>query len=295
MPRPLRLHIPGALYHVTLRGNHQQDIFFTTTDRLRMNDLFSEVLQKFGARLHAYCYMTNHLHALIQVGVEPLGRLMLRVAGQYARMTQARLQTTGHLFEKRYYPVLVDTDAYLLELIRYVHLNPVRAKMVTSPAEYPWTSHHTYLGKRIDPWVTTDLALSTLASERGKAVQAYEALVRQAQSDPDLRSPLEQRNPNDPRILGSDDFARRVIGPEWKPRSRKSLDQLIAECCERFAVSPADLASPRRDAKVVAARVWVVKQAVEGRIASLAAVARRFNRDESSLRRATGRRSTTTE
>ena len=73
---------------------------------------------------------------------------MLRVAGRYARLTQAKLRTTGHLFEKRYYPVLVDADEYLLELLRYVHLNPVRARMVRTADEYPWCSHHVYLGKR---------------------------------------------------------------------------------------------------------------------------------------------------
>src|SRR6187200_2562137 len=154
MARPLRIHVPGGMYHVTLRGNHQQDIFFTAADRARMSGLIARVLDRYDARLHAYCYMTNHVHALMQVSDVPLGRLMLRIAGQYARTTQARLLTTGHLFEKRYHPVLVDTDAYLLELIRYIHLNPVRARLVSSPAEYPWTSHHAYVGRRIEPWVT---------------------------------------------------------------------------------------------------------------------------------------------
>lgn len=291
MPRPLRLHIPGATYHVTLRGNHQQDIFFTATDRQRMDLLFADGLERFDARLHAYCYMTNHVHALIQVGNEPLGRLMQRVAGQYARMTQARLQTTGHLFENRYYTVLVDTDTYLLEVIRYVHLNPVRAGLAKTPDAYPWSSHHAFVGARREPWVTTDFALSVFASEREKAIDAYRAFVLLALGNSEVRSPFEQCNPDDARILGGDDFARRMLGVKWKPRSRKSLDQLIAEGCRHFAVSPADLRSPRRDAKVVAARVWVASQALEGRIASLSEVARKFNRNESSLRRALGRRS----
>jgi putative transposase len=133
MPRPPRIHVPGAFYHVTLRGNHRQAIFFTAQDRHTLSALIEEVLERFGARLHAYCYMTNHIHALIQVGEAPLGRLMLRIAGRYARLTQKGLHTTGHLFEKRYYPVLVDADEYLLELLRYIHLNPVRARMVDSP------------------------------------------------------------------------------------------------------------------------------------------------------------------
>ncbi|HEU4601450.1 MAG TPA: transposase, partial [Steroidobacteraceae bacterium] len=81
MPRAPRLHVPGALYHVTLRGNHRQNIFFCPADRQLMSELFAEVTERFGARLHAYCYMTNHIHVLIQVSDAPLGRIILRVAG----------------------------------------------------------------------------------------------------------------------------------------------------------------------------------------------------------------------
>jgi putative transposase len=274
------------MYHVTLRGNHQQDIFFSPADRSRMSDLFAEVIARFDARLHAYCYMTNHLHVLIQVSDVPLGRLILRIAGQYARMTQARLLTTGHLFEKRYHPVLVDTDTYLLELIRYIHLNPVRAGLASHPSAYPWTSHHAYLGQRDEPWVTTDFALSLLAPVRGKAIAAYERFVHLAPGLESARSPLDERNPNDPRILGGDDFARRMLGDEWKPRSQKSLQELVEDACRHFAVSVAQMRSGSREPKLVAARAWVTNEAVQGRVATVSAVARAFNRNESSLRRA---------
>ena len=293
MARPLRIHVPGGIYHVTLRGNHQQDIFFTPADRARMSGLIAQVLERFDARLHAYCYMTNHVHALLQVSDVPLGRLMLRIAGQYARMTQARLLTTGHLFEKRYHPILVDTDAYLLELVRYIHLNPVRARLVSTPAEYPWTSHHAYLGQRVEPWVTTDLALSLLSQCRDRAIAAYETFVNEAVGAEAPRSPLENRNPSDPRILGSDEFARRMLGEEWKPRSRKTLQQLIDEACVKFEVGAAELNSQSRHPKLMAARAWVANEAVQGRVATLSAVARAFNRNESSLRRALARRNST--
>jgi hypothetical protein len=234
--------------------------------------------------------MTNHLHALIQVGEVPLGRLMLRVAGQYARITQARLLTNGHLFEKRYHPVLVDTDVYLLELVRYIHLNPIRAGLAPHPSEYPWTSHHAYLGRRVEPWVTTDFALALFCERRDAAVAAYDKFIQEGVGAEGQRSPLEDRNPSDPRILGSDAFASRVLGTEWRPRSRRSLEQLIAEACGRFCVTSAQLESAGRDRRIVAARSWVVKEAVEGRIASVSAVARRFQRNESSLRRALRRK-----
>ena len=178
------------MYHVTLRGNHRQDIFFEPSDRYRLNELFAEVLERFSARLHAYCYMSNHIHALIQVGDAPLGKLIMRVAGQYARGTQSRLQTTGHLFEKRYYPVLVSVDQYFLALLRYIHLNPVRAGLAASMEAYPWSSHHAYTGNRVEPWVTTDFALSQFSLDRARAVDAYRRFVMQPFDADAQRSPL---------------------------------------------------------------------------------------------------------
>jgi putative transposase len=222
------------MYHVTLRGNHQQDIFFEPADRHRLSKLFAEVLERFKARLHAYCYMTNHVHALVQVADEPLGRIMMRVAGQYARITQARLKTTGHLFEKRYYPVLVDVDQYFVTLLRYLHLNPVRAGLASSAAAYPWSSHHAYIGARSEPWVTTDFGLAQFSIERRKAIDAYRQFVDRHSASSAERSPLLDCNPSDSRILGSDEFASRLLGSEWKPRSRKSLDAVIQEACDHF-------------------------------------------------------------
>ena len=284
MPRALRLHVPGATYHVTLRGNHRQNIFFTPADRQLMSDLFAHDIERFGARVHAYCYMTNHIHVLIQVSETPLGRIMLRVAGRYARLTQAQLSTTGHLFEKRYYPVLVDADQYLLELLRYVHLNPVRARMVRSADEYPWSSHHVYLGKREEAWVTTDLALSMFHRERVAAIDAYARFVGDEREG--AVSPLSECNENDRRILGGDEFAGRMLGESWKPRSRRSLEDLVSDACELFGVRKTELQSSRRSASLVKARAWIVEKAVAGRICSIASVARLLNRDESTLRHA---------
>lgn len=283
MPRPLRLHVPGAMYHVTLRGNHRQDIFFRARDRKLLSGLIADVTARFEARIHAYCYMTNHIHLLIQVGEAPLGRLMLRIAGQYARTVQARIHTTGHLFEKRYYAVLVDADEYLQQLLRYVHLNPVRARLAATADDYPWSSHHVYAGRREEPWVTTDFALSLFHPDRERAVHAYRLFI-DAQIGREAVSPLVECNASDRRVLGSDEFAARVLGPNWRPRSRKTLEEIIGEACAQFAVTPEDLRSSSRAMSHVRARAWIAAQATELRIASIAAVARRLQRDESSLR-----------
>jgi putative transposase len=282
MPRPLRIHVPAAFYHVTLRGNHRQNIFFSPADRRLFEDITCEVLERFAARLHAYCWMTDHVHMLLQVGDAPLGRLMLRIAGRYARSIQKHLRTTGHLFEKRYHPILVDADEYLLELLRYIHLNPVRAHMVDHPTQYPWSSHHAYLGNPTGPWITTDFALSLFHPQRERALDAYRRFIDQ-DLDASL-SPLSQCNPNDRRILGSDDFAAQLLGRAWKPKSRKTLATLIAEGCEQFSVSLEALRSRSCQRRLTAARAWITHQALILQITSLSEVARSFNRSEASLR-----------
>src|SRR4051812_8639065 len=116
MVRPLRIHIPGGFHHVTLRGNHREPIFRVDADRLLLNAIVEASVARHGARIHAYCWMTNHIHMLVQVGDPPLSGLMRDIASGYARAFQLKRATTGHLFENRYHAILVDADAYLLAL-----------------------------------------------------------------------------------------------------------------------------------------------------------------------------------
>jgi REP-associated tyrosine transposase len=288
MARSLRIHVPGGMYHVTLRGNHRHDIFFASRDRDLLTEIFAEALDRWNARVHAYCYMTNHIHALVQVSDSPLGRLVLHVAGRYARALQASLQTTGHLFERRYHAVLVDTDSYLLELLRYIHLNPVRGGLAASPDDYPWSSHHVYSGRRGEPWVTTDFALSMLHSDRSQAMLAYRRFVGSCAAET-MVSPLTGSRASDCRILGDDEFARRILGHAWLPRSSRTLEQIVSEACGQFGVTLADMRSASRERHLTRARAWITHQAVSDRVASVAAVARYLEHDESSLRYAARR------
>jgi putative transposase len=258
------------MYHVTLRGNHRQDIFFTDADRRLLTRIISEVIEDCSAQVHAYCYMPNHLHALIRVSDTPLSRIMLLIASQYARRVQAWLETTGHFFERRYHAVLVDTDAYLITLLRYIHHNPVRACLASTPDGYRWSSHHAYLGTRVEPWVTTEFALRMLDGDRGRAIATYEALMAR----PLKSSPLADCNARDPRILGSDSFARKVLGDKWDAQSSTLLARLVDDACAKFGVTTAELQSKSRLANLTNARLWVADQAVTAGIASRASVAR---------------------
>src|SRR5262249_17318822 len=143
----------------------------------------------------------------------PLGSLMLRIASRYARTVQKRLATTGHLFQRRYHAILVDTDAYLLELIRYIHLNPVRAGMVRSAADYDWSSHHAYSAMRNDAWITTDLALGLWHADRDRAITAYREFMAGAEGAED-KGHLTP-HPADARILGNDEFLAKIVPKPW--------------------------------------------------------------------------------
>jgi putative transposase len=286
MPRSPRIHATGAMYHVTLRGNHRQDIFFAAADCRLLTTITTEVIESCSAQVHAYCYMPNHIHALIQVDDTPLSNIMLLIASQYARRIQARLETTGHFFERRYHAVLVDTDAYLKTLLRYIRHNPVRAHLTSVPDDYPWSSHHTYLGTRPETWITTDFALRMFDSDRERAISAYRAFMTCSPT----RSPLAECNARDPRILGSDSFARRLLGDNWKPPFNATLQQTIDAGCARFGVTSAELRSASRLATVVQARQWITETAVAARIATVASLSRYFNRNISTFRHTTDRR-----
>ena len=284
MPRLPRLHVPHGIYHVTLRGNHREPIFRRPSDREALDEIVVETFERFQSRLHAYCWMTNHLHLLVEIDEDPLGRLMQRLASQYARSFQSRLETTGHLFERRYHSVLVDADSYLLALVRYIHLNPVRAALVRDPADYAWSSHRVYLGLRQAPWVTTTLALGLLHSDEHRARFAYAEFMNDATGESGTWT-MPDRHAHEPRVIGNDSFVARIRVADPGPRLQCSLADLVERCCQYFHVSAQELRSPGRCRRLARIRAVIGQLAISHRLASLQAVAHHFGRDESSLRR----------
>ena len=284
MPRLPRLHVCGAFYHVTLRGNHRQPIFRQSADRACLNAIVRESLERFESRLHAYCWMTNHLHLLMQVSNAPLGQSIRRIASSYARWFQKQLDTTGHLFERRYHALLVDADSYLLELIRYIHLNPVRAGLVADPIEHPWSSHRNYLGTAVEPWVTTGFALTLFGRRTDEARSAYLRFIREGMTSASGIVSPPCANPEDGRILGDETFRLGLNAATMPLRSKQTLDQLIAEWCCRLGVTAEDLVAPGKARVLARARAAITFHAVRQRVAGLEAVARRLGRDTSSLR-----------
>lgn len=283
MARALRLHVPGGFYHVTLRGNHRQPVFFSDGDRDLLDRIVERALADSGARLHAYCWMTNHIHLLLQVADAPLGSVMQKIASHYARVVQQHLRTTGHLFERRYHALLVDADSYLLTLLRYIHFNPVRAGMVRDLDSYPWSSHCVYLGQRPQAWVTTDFALGLFAARRDAARARYGEFMGATATD---RWGTGTLIPNDKngQILGSNEFVARVGSFSKRPATTRTLDDLFDECARKFQYNRALLVSVSRDRRLSSARAWIACQAASSGIATVSAVAREMRRSEAAIR-----------
>jgi REP element-mobilizing transposase RayT len=158
MARPLRLEFEGALYHVTSRGDRREPIFEDDTDRRRLLEIVEQGMKRFDAAVFAYCLMGNHYHFVLHTHQPNLSRLMRHINGVYTQAYNRRHRKVGHLFQGRFKAVLVDKDAYLLEVCRYVDLNPVRAGMVRRPQDWTWSSYRAHTGK-VDAPVWLDSAV----------------------------------------------------------------------------------------------------------------------------------------
>lgn len=178
MARPLRIEFEGGLYHVTSRGDGQEDIYLSDDDRLLWLALFAEVCQRFNWICHAYCLMSNHYHLLIETPDANLSRGMRHLNGVYTQRFNVAHARVGHVFQGRFKAIVVDRDAYLLELSRYVVLNPVRAHMVAHASDWPWSSYLAMVGQVAQPvWLNTDWVLSQFGANDADRVQAYTRFV----------------------------------------------------------------------------------------------------------------------
>lgn len=288
MARKPRIHVDGALYHVMLRGNGGQTIFLSDDDRDAFETLVAEGVSRFGHRIHAYCWMGNHVHLAIQVADTPLSKIMQNLAFRYTRYINRREERIGHLFQGRFKALLVDADSYLLELVRYIHLNPVRAKLVAAPADYRWSSHLAYLGKVHKEWLTTDWGLSQFASSTGTARQSYEAFVQTGLHEGHREEFHRERLEG--AILGADHFVEKIMASQTTPPTKfVSLDAIMQSVANTWQVSPEALQTSSRARTLTEARSSAAYLVAEFSKDTLSSLGRLLNRDVSTL--STGARS----
>jgi REP element-mobilizing transposase RayT len=204
MARPLRITYPGAFYHITSRGNERKAIFKTKRDRLKFLEYLGSANERYNAVVHAYCLMDNHYHLLLETPSGNLPQIMRHINGAYTTYFNVKRGRCGHLLQGRYKSILVDKDEYAKELSRYIHLNPVRANMVSVPEDYEWSSYNQYIGKnKPEEWLARDFILGYFGRKYSTAQKGYKDFVTRMVGQ-NYESPLNEVIGS--VLLGSQDF-----------------------------------------------------------------------------------------
>ena len=208
MARAIRIEYENAFYHVTSRGNERKKIFFSKSDYEKFKAYLKAGQDKYDYLLHGYVLMSKHYHLLIETPNANLSKLMHFINGSYTTYVNRRKGRSGHLFQGRYKAVLVDRDSYLLELSRYIHLNPVRAKMTDKPEDYPYSSYRLYIAKKEENIVYRDLILGMMSKNKKTAQKRYRELVESG-IDEDIENPLKDLYGG--AILGGKMFIKEIL------------------------------------------------------------------------------------
>lgn len=207
MARPIRIEYAGALYHVTTRGNARRAIVQDAHDRLLLLDILKKVVDRYHWLCHAYCLMDNHYHLVIETPEANLSRGMRQLNGVYTQAYNRRHHRVGHLFQGRYRAILVEKESHLLEVCRYVVLNPVRAKAVGEVGKWRWSSYRGTAGvKQPHPCLTTEWVLGHFSEKRRSAQQQYRAFVSVGRAGARIYDGVTAQS-----LLGREDFVAKVI------------------------------------------------------------------------------------
>jgi len=202
MPTPLRVSYPGAVYHVMGRGNDKVEIFKDDADRVRYLDLLESVISECQLKIFAYALMSNHVHLFLRTEQANISAAMYQLNINYSLYFNRRHGRTGHLFGNRFKSKLVETDRYFLALLRYVHVNPVKAGLAASPEKYKWSGHRAYLGSRDRIITDANEGLEAFGPDIGLARLAYLEFLAQPIPDKELKLLETERN----GILGGREF-----------------------------------------------------------------------------------------
>lgn len=245
MARPLRIEFPGAFYHVMNRGNTGTKIFRSERDREKFLDYVGKAVERYDIKVHTYCLMGTHYHLLIETPHGNLSQAIKWINVSYSVYFNRKRRRFGHLFQGRFKAILVDADEYLKHLSRYIHLNPVRARMVEHCREYPWSSYRALSGYVESPeWLERDWLLSLFGSKRDIAKKRYRDFVESVQNGK-IENPFDDVVSG--VILGSVDFVAWVKKtflskdsdseeiPQLKRlKPRPTSDDLIEAVCREF-------------------------------------------------------------
>jgi REP-associated tyrosine transposase len=250
MARKPRLEVEGGLHHILTRGNNRRQIFGNDDDYQKMLSLLAVQKAKLRFFLYAYCLMPNHIHLLVERRKVAIGRVMHRLLTGYSRYYNKRYGRVGHLFQSRYKGILCQSDQYLAELVRYIHLNPVRAKIVRTPEAYPYSSHLAYIGLKEPGMVDVEPVLRHFGGTKKLARERFGLFVKAGIKGGHRE---EFYGAEEGRILGSEEFVdetKKRVGetprgsrPEIKRRSTPNLEGLIEAAANASRLTQEEICS----------------------------------------------------
>ena len=282
MARKPRIHFSGALYHVTLRGNGGQQLFFDEEDGQEFRALVAEGLERFDHTLLAYCFMPSEVHMLIEVGDVSLSKIMQNLSFRYTRFINDKLGREGHLFGGRYKALLIDGEKYLLPCVRTIQMKPVDAGLAKSAGDWLWSSHRSYLRPSPSNIVVHDKVMTRLYADVSRQNAAYEDFMKGRFKV--VWPPEDIRG----EIIGDATFIAKVTGdvPSDSPQYVKRTASQLFDLAEGvLGVSRAELKGPSRARDITYKRGVFAKAVQEACGYSIAEIAKGLNRDGSSLGR----------
>ena len=314
MPRKARIDAPGALQHIIIRGIERNFIFNDSQDYRNFIDRLGNILSDTATPCYAWAQMTNHVHLLLRTGRAPLSTVMRRLLTGYAQQFNRRHKRHGHLFQNRYKSILCEEDQYLLELVRYIHLNPIRASIVKdikNLKSYSRCGHSVLMGMIKHPWQDTDYVLRLFGKTVGSARKAYSGfvskgialgkrpelvgggLIRSSGGWSALKAMRSKglRVASDERILGSSDFVESVLKQANEEYEKKTyaiakglnLDKLMARVADHFEIDASLLVTSSRQRIVARARSIISVLAIDRLAVSGAHVASMLNLSPSAV------------
>ncbi len=320
MPRQPRLDIPGALHHIMVRGINKTDIFVDDRDRVNFLQRLGENITETNSSVYAWVLMSNHVHILFKSGKKGISTVMRKLLTWYAIYFNRRHNRSGHLFENRYKSILCEEDRYLLALIRYIHLNPIRSgivKDIEALNNYPWSGHSAVMGKIKCQWMDTEYVLAQFGTKKKTATNAYSrfmekglnikygteltggGLIRSLGGWSQVLS-MRRRDEEeefDERILGEGDFVQDILREAEEKEIRqlklrlsgKTITDIIKEECKKRQVSIKELQGGSRRNKVSQTRALIACRSIEELGLSSAEIARHLGVATSTVTRAIAR------
>ena len=261
MPRKPRIEVGGGLYHVITRGNNRRKIFRSYDDYRRFISILERQKTKLPFYLYAYCLMPNHVHLLIEMQDDSVSRIMQRVLTSYSQFHNRKYKKIGHLFQGRYKSILCQTDRYLGELVRYIHLNPVRAKMVKRPEDFEYSGHRAYIGLDRTGLVDTEPVLRHLGASKKRAVDTY---IKFVEANLGQKSQDDYYRAAEGRLLGSEEFLKEVkhrVGDHPTVHAApdgNGIDDLLNAAETTSGLSRRELCSKSKNRKTVAVKEAVI-------------------------------------